>query len=114
MVEHRRRRIGDQLRAELADLVLHEVKDPRLGFVTVTEVRVTADLRSARVFFSVLGGEDAENESLDALRRATGFLRSRIGQRMRLRYVPRLVFEVDHTLAVAARIDELLEGNDET
>lgn len=113
MVQHRRRRVGDQLRVEIADLVLREIKDPKLGFVTITEVRMSPDLQSARVFFSVLGGEEAESESLEALRRATGFLRSCIGRRMRLRHVPRLVFDVDQTLDFAARIEELLEGDDE-
>lgn len=88
-----------------------EVKDPRVGFVTVTEVRMSPDLRHAKVYVSVLGDDSEEEESLDALERMSGFLRGQIGQRMSLRHVPELNFVADRTLKESARIEKLLEEN---
>jgi len=95
---------------ELADLIQRELKDPRVGFVTVTEVRMSPDLKHARVYVSVFeGGEEGKQESVAALQRAEGFLRRSLGRRLRLRYVPHLRFVVDDTLDHSARIEELLE-----
>lgn len=105
----RPQRVGDQIRAELADLIQHEVRDPRIGFVTVTEVRMSPDLHYARVYVSVLGDEEQQNESLAVLERARGFLRAQIGNRVELRVVPELRFVIDDTLDRSERIDELLE-----
>jgi ribosome-binding factor A len=107
----RERRVGDQLRAILAELVQQGVKDPGLGFVTVTEVRMSSDLQYATVFVSVMGDADTERESLAALRRATPFLRSEAGKRLRLRHNPELRIQLDQTLAQSARIEELLGAN---
>ena len=107
-MRHRPRRVGDSLRAVLADLLLNEVKDPGLGFVTVTEVRMSADLCHARVFISVLGDADAEAASMQGLSRARGFLRREVGRRMQLRRTPGLHFEIDRTLDRGDRIDELI------
>ncbi len=107
-MRHRPRRVGDSLRAALADLLLNEVKDPGLGFVTVTEVRMSADLGHARVFISVLGDADAEAKSMQSLNRASGFLRREVGRRVQLRRTPELHFEVDRTLDHGDRIDELI------
>lgn len=105
----RRRRVGEQLQEELAKLIAHEVKDPRIGFVTVTEVRMSKDLRHARVYVSVMGDEEETEQSMKTLRRIEGFLRGQIGKRIRLRHVPELDFVIDETLARAERIEELLE-----
>lgn len=107
--ELRQRRVADQLRLELADLVTHQVKDPRLGFVTITEVRMSKDLRYARVYVSVLGDDEEQEASLAALGRMSGFLRGQIGRRIRLRHVPELTFVQDRTLAHSERIERLLE-----
>ena len=104
----RQRRVSDQMRAQLAELLMHEVKDPRLGFVTVTEVRMSPDLTHARVFVSILGEEEQEKSALAALRSAAGYLRREIGRRVRLRHTPELHFEVDRTLDHSDRIEELL------
>ncbi|MCH7825265.1 MAG: 30S ribosome-binding factor RbfA [Acidobacteria bacterium] len=109
MVQFRRERLGDQLRVELADLIQREIRDPRVGFVTVTEVRMSPDLKYARAYVSILGDEEQTAESFDALQRAGGFLRSQIGRRLRLRHVPELRFVLDETLDTSARIDSLLE-----
>jgi len=96
------------MRTQLAELLMYQLKDPRLGFVTVTEVRMSPDLSHARVFVSVLGGEEEEASALAALGSAAGFLRREIGRRVRLRHTPQLHFEVDHTLDHSERIEELL------
>ena len=110
MVQFRRERLGDQLQVELADLIQHEVRDPRVGFVTVTEVRMSPDLKHARVYVSILGAAEETAESFDALEKTGGFLRSQIGRRLGLRHVPELRFVLDETLDTSARIDSLLEG----
>ena len=109
MVHFRRQRLGDQIRVELAMLLQQEVRDPRLGFVTVTEVRMSPDLKHARVYVSIFGDEVSKEASLDVLDRARGFLRSRIGSRLEIRYVPELRFVIDETLDESDRIDALLD-----
>jgi ribosome-binding factor A len=109
-MSHRRERVADQVRAELARLLLRGVRDPRLGFVTVTSVDMAGDLRTARVFVSVLGSESSRSDSLDALNAARGYLRREIGRSLRLRYVPDLKFEIDLSVERGSRIEELLSG----
>lgn len=110
MREHSRRaqRVADLIRQELGQLLEREVKDPRVGFVTVTSVQVTADLRTARVAVSVLGDETKRQESLKGLVAAQGFLRHELAQRLGLRYTPALVFELDRSLEIEQRMEELL------
>ena len=114
MVHFRRQRLGDQLQVELAVLIQRDVRDPRVGFVTVTEVRMSSDLRHARVYVSIFGDDEQKEESLAALDRARGFLKVQIGKRLRLRHVPELRFTVDGTLDHAERIESLLEGTVDT
>jgi len=87
-----------------------ELKDPRLGYVTVTDVRVSRDLRVARVFVSVMGDESAKGLALEALAGAAPFLRREIGQRIRLRHTPELVFAYDDSIERGARINRILDG----
>jgi ribosome-binding factor A len=101
-------RVDRLLKQEIAR-VLGDLKDPRIGFLTVMDVRTSPDLRHARVFVSVLGSEDEKQVALDALSGARGFIRSRVGQEITLKYLPELHFEIDRTLEQAARIEELLE-----
>ena len=108
MTRFRAQRLGDQLQTELAELIQKEVRDPRIGFVTVTEVRMSSDLNYARVYVSIMGDAEQTEESMAALLRAQGFLRAQIGRRMKLRHVPELRFEVDETLDQAEHIDALL------
>lgn len=109
MVRFRRERIGDQLRVLLADLILQEVRDPRLGFVTVTEVRMSPDLKYAQVFVSILGDDEQTKESFAVLERASGFLRTQVGRRLKLRHVPEVRFTIDETLDNSMRLDALLQ-----
>ena len=109
-------RVGHLIQMELGQLILHRVKDPRLGFVTITQVSVTPDLKSARVFFSVLGDQKARKESQGALEKATGFLQKEIGVALQLRYTPRLTFQLDESLDRGMEIDKVLRDirKDET
>ncbi len=106
----RSQRVADLVRSELSLLVLTEAHDPDLRGVTITitDVEMPPDLRSARVFFSCLGGQPEREKATEALRRASGFLRREIGQRCKLRYAPELHFVTDLSLERGARIEELL------
>lgn len=103
-------RVNQLLQKELGDLLVNGVMDPRVGFVTVTEVRCSPDLRSARVFVSVYGSDEEQAHTLDGLRDAAGFLRRELGRRVRLRYVPEISFNQDNTLDQAQRLEELLHA----
>jgi len=102
-------RINPLLREEIADIIRRELKDPRIGFVTVTEVETSKDLRHAKVFVSVLGPDSAWVQALTALERAAGFIHGQLVRRLRLRTVPHLAFRPDRSMAHAAHITEILE-----
>jgi ribosome-binding factor A len=104
----RSQRVADVVRAELSRLILLEAHDKDLHLVTVTDVEMPPDLRSARVYFSCLGGDEEREKAADALRRAAGYLRREVGQRCQLRYAPELHFISDRSLERGARIEELL------
>jgi ribosome-binding factor A len=104
----RSQRVADLVRAEVSSLLLIEAHDPELRKVTITEVTMPSDLRSARVYFSVLGGEQERRQAAEALDRAAGFLRREVGQRCKLRYAPELHFFEDRSLERGARVEELL------
>ena len=104
----RSQRVADLVRSELSRLVLTEAHDPELRRVTITDVEMPPDLKSARVFFSCLGGDAEREKAADALRRAAGYLRREVGQRCQLRYAPELHFISDRSLERGARIEELL------
>lgn len=104
---NRSERVGGQLRRELAKLVQLEVKDPGVGFVSISDVEVTRDLAHAKVYVTVFEEEKAK-ESIDALKRAAGYLRRRLGQEMRIRAVPELHFLHDASVETGARMDELI------
>lgn len=106
----RTRRVGEQVQRELAGLVHEEIKDPRLGMVSISGVEVSSDLAHAKVFISVLGDDAAVTESVRVLNNAAGFLRRKLGARMRLRVVPRLRFFHDRSLAEGARMDALINA----
>lgn len=100
-------KVADLVRAELAGLIQREVRDPKVGFVTVTGVKISPDLHHARVYVSVLE-EEREAESLQALQRAAGFLRRELAARLQFKNVPSLAFHADLSLRHGARIEELL------
>lgn len=121
MSNQRSARVGEQMREELARLI-KELKDPRIGFVSVVKVEVSGDLRHARIYISVMGTDQQKKESMQGLQSASGHLRSELGQIMRLRFVPELNFRLDESIEHGVRIAKLLvevqkeqgERNDET
>ena len=104
----RKERVEDQIRKEVSYIIQRELKDPRAGFITITAAELSADLKSARIFYSVLGDDESKVKSEQALKSASGFIQRQIGIRMRLRYTPQLVFKYDHSIERGARIDEIL------
>lgn len=102
-------RVGDQLRVELSDLITRSVQDPGIGFLTITHVKVTPDLQTARVYYTTLGDERARRESSRALERAAPFLRRQIGRRLRLKRVPHLEFFFDESIERGDRIERILQ-----
>ena len=111
----RTKRVGDLVRAEISDLMLRGLKDPRIGFASVTEVRMSPDLRHARVYISVLGDDSKVRSALAGLRSASGFLQRELGTRLRLRNTPKLTFIHDESIERAAHMEELFRKlHDET
>ncbi len=103
------RRVNEAIREILADAIATELKDPRIGFVTVTEVDTTPDLRAARVYVSVLGTPEERESSLAGLRSSHGFLQGKIAGGMRMKRTPTLTFEYDESVDRGDRISRLLE-----
>lgn len=101
-------RVGHLIQMELSQLILTRVKDPRLGFVTVTHVDVSPDIRSAAVYYSVMGSVEAKRDSQAVLEKAAGFLQREIGAALKLRYTPRLLFKLDESLDRGMEIDSVL------
>ncbi|MBD8491946.1 30S ribosome-binding factor RbfA [Pseudomonas syringae] len=107
----RTQRIGDQIQRELAQLIRREVKDPRVGLVTVTAVDVSRDVGHAKIYVTVMGQDDAESiaQSLKVLNTAAGFLRMQLGREMKLRSVPQLHFHYDESVVRGAHLSALIE-----
>lgn len=104
----RTQQVGEMLRAELDDIIRKEVKDPRIGFFSLTRVEVPSDLRSARVYVSVLGSDDERSNTVEALRQAAGFIRYHLKPRLRMRQIPDLDFRDDRSMEYAQEISEVL------
>lgn len=102
-------RIGEQMKKELSQIIQREIKDPRIGFVTVTGVEVTGDLQQAKVFISVMGNEEQRENSIAALQKAKGFIRSEVGRRIQLRHTPDLIFKIDESIEYGSKIESLLK-----
>ncbi|HLC42456.1 MAG TPA: 30S ribosome-binding factor RbfA [Methylomirabilota bacterium] len=102
-------RINQLIKEEISEVLQRELKDPRIGFVTVTEVDVSKDLHHAKVFVSVLGSDEEWRSTIEALESAGGFIRHWLRQHIRLRYIPELAFRPDRSMAHSAHIQRLLE-----
>ncbi len=109
MSELRVRKIQEFIKQEVSQMLLHDLKDPRIGFVTVTGVHVTGDLREATIYVSLFGKPEAKKESLAALNRAKGFVRTELGHRLNIYYTPDISFEEDTSLDYGMHIDGLLK-----
>ena len=110
----RMRRVDEAVREVLSGAITQELKDPRVGFVTVTAVETSADLRHARVFVSVLGNPGERRRSLQALSNARGYLQRRIGSELHIKNTPTLEFVYDDTAERSQRINELLSAEEES
>jgi len=105
----RRERLAAEIHDEIARMVASDLKDPGLGFLTITRVELTPDLRYARVFVGILGSDAERKKSLEALGRATGFVRREVGRRLRLRFAPEIDFRYDRGLDAADQVAKLLD-----
>ncbi len=103
----RSERVGDLIREEVADLIMYKLKDPRIGFVTVTGVEMTADLKLARVFVSVMKEEEREL-TLEILNSSKNFIRSNLSKRLRMKFVPSIEFRLDTSIEYGFKMDKLL------
>jgi ribosome-binding factor A len=101
-------RVGEQIKKELSQIIQQEIKDPRIGFVTVTGVEMSGDLQIAKVFISVLGTAQDKQQSLAGLEKAKGYIRSEIGRRIHMRHIPELIFSIDESLEHSEHISRLL------
>ena len=101
-------RVSEQIKKELSQIIQAELKDPRIGFITVTGVETTNDLSQARIYLSVLGNDEQKEATLKALSKATGYLRSELGKRIKLRHTPELQFKFDSSIEYGSRIESLL------
>ncbi|HUA49762.1 MAG TPA: 30S ribosome-binding factor RbfA [Solirubrobacteraceae bacterium] len=109
MTVGRMRRVDEAVRAVLSEAIAKDLRDPRVGFVTVTAVKTSPDLRHARVYVSVLGDEQARSESLEGLRSAHGFLQGRLAGELPLKHTPTLTFEYDESIDRGMRISRLID-----
>jgi len=109
MPSSRNARLAHQLQQEIAMILHRELKDPRLGFVTVTRVELSADLSHAKVFFSCLGNQEQRGRSHDALEHAVPFIRNLIKKRLRLKLIPALAFRYDETIEDSVRLGQTLD-----
>jgi len=109
MGENRIQRIATLIKKEVAEMLIREVKDPRIGMVTITGVAVSKDLRIAHIYYSALGSEKQIQDSAIGLRQATKFIQREIGRRIRMRYTPAIDFQFDHSLEYGSHIDKILQ-----
>lgn len=109
MSEHRReRRVGELLKEEISKIIRREVKDPRIGFVSVTDVEVSGDLRHAKVFVSVYGDEQEKKDTMAGLEKATGFIRKLVGDRVKIHHTPEILFCYDDSIEHGVYISKLI------
>lgn len=102
--------IGEEIKRVISQLLRTKIKDPRISdMVSITEVRVTNDLSFAKVFVSVFGTEDEKNDTLEGLRNAEGFIKKEIGRNVKMRIMPKLIFELDDSVEESLRLEKILE-----
>ena len=108
MISYRATRVGELLQAEIAQLLLRQLKDPRLSMATISRVDVSSDLRHACVYVSRIGSEAEQQAAIKGFEHAAGFIRSQLGRHLALRYTPELTFKLDTTIAYGVRISRML------
>jgi len=102
-------RVADLVHKEISEILMRSIKDPRIGFVTITRVSMTEDCRLAKIYFSIMGTDEERRQSLNGLESAKGFIRKELGSRIRLRYTPELVFLFDPSIEYAIHIEEVIQ-----
>jgi len=105
---HRPEKLEQFIKEELSEILRREVNDPRIGFVSVTDVEVSVDLRHARVFVSVLGDKDAKTATMEGLESALGYIRRELGRRLKMRFTPDITFKLDESIERGSRVMKLL------
>jgi ribosome-binding factor A len=106
---HRQEKLGELIAVELSNLFRTRVKDPRVGFASITRVEVSGDLRHAKVYVSVMGTPEEQAATMQALKHASGFLRHEVAERITLRYMPELIFKLDTSIEEGSRILALIQ-----
>ena len=104
MGKQRKEKVEELIKQEISKLLLNGIKDPRIGFVTVTDIKMTSDLKNAIIFISIMGDEARKKECMEGLKSSIGFIRREIGKAVRLRYTPEISFEIDETLDYSLHI----------
>lgn len=111
MTYKRSDRISDLIREEISTmLVMAEIKDPRIGFVTITKAVLSEDLRSAKIFFSTMGTEEEKKKSQLGLQHSSGYIRRTLAKRLNLKYIPEIMFKYDDSIEYSSHINEILKG----
>lgn len=109
MAKHRISRIAEEIKREVAQMIRDEIKDPRItGLISVTQVEVTNDLSIAKIYISLLGDEEKRKSCLQGLEKASGYIRTELAKRLKLRYTPELVFKMDESIEYGAKISKIL------
>ncbi|MBM7854440.1 ribosome-binding factor A [Desulfohalotomaculum tongense] len=108
-MSHRIGRLAEEIKREISSIIRQELKDPRIGFVSITAVEVSGDLRHAKIYVSVLGDEKQAQDTLAVLKKAQGFVRTMLGRKIKLRYTPELHFELDNSISHGVNIMKKLK-----
>jgi len=116
-MSYRPEKVREFIKEQVSDIIQHQLKDPRVGFVSVTDVEVSADLRHAKVFVSVLGDAQAKTDTMAGLESAQGYIRQALGRRLQMRYTPEVIFRLDESIERGTRvvtlIREVTQGQDD-
>lgn len=108
-MRYRRLRVQDLLREEISLIIQREIRDPGLGFITIIDVQMSEDLKIAKVHFSIYGSDEEKEKTLEALKRSRGYIKFLLGKRVKLRYMPELIFMLDDSLEKISRIEEIFK-----
>lgn len=108
-MKYRRLKLQDLLREEISSMILRDIKDPGFGLITILDVKMTEDLKYAKVFYSVYGSDEEKEKTVKALKRSRGYIKFLLGERLKLRYMPDISFVIDDSYEKIARIEEILK-----
>lgn len=109
----RKQKVESLMKREISTIIMREVKDPRVGFVSVHSVSLTNDLKSAHIYISVMGDEEQKKKSLEGLQKASGFIRGQVGDAIKIRYTPEIIFKLDNSYEERLRVEGLFRQIEE-